>query len=139
KSTIAQVVRDTVILEFAPTLSCIVLAGVVGSKIASALGNMRVTEPIDALEIMGRNTKAYLILPKILAGVLTIPLLIVIAMILGIWGGRLAGSMAGIIDPAIYDNGLRMDFNGYNVFFSLTKSFVFAFIITSVPSFYGYN
>lgn len=139
KSTIAQVVRDTVILEFAPTLSCIVLAGVVGSKIASELGNMRVTEQIDALEIMGINTKAYLILPKILAGVLTIPLLIVIAMILGIWGGRLAGSMAGIIDPAIYDNGLRMDFNGYNVFFSLTKSFVFAFIITSVPSFYGYN
>ncbi len=139
KSTIAQVVRDTVILEFAPTLSCIVLAGVVGSKIASELGNMRVTEQIDALEIMGINTKAYLILPKILAGVLTIPLLIVIAMILGIWGGRLAGSLAGIIDPAIYDNGLRMDFNGYNVFFSLTKSFVFAFIITSVPSFYGYN
>lgn len=139
KSTIAQVVRDTVILEFAPTLSCIVLAGVVGSKIASELGNMRVTEQIDALEIMGINTKAYLILPKILAGVLTIPLLIVIAMILGIWGGRLAGSTAGIIDPAIYDNGLRMDFNGYNVFFSLTKSFVFAFIITSVPSFYGYN
>ena len=91
KSTIAQIVRDTVILEFAPTLSCIVLCGVVGSKIASELGNMRVSEQIDALEIMGINTKGYLILPKILAGLVTIPLLIMLAMILGIWGGRLAG------------------------------------------------
>lgn len=139
KTTIAQIVRDTVILEFAPTLGCIVLAGVVGSKIASELGNMRVSEQIDALEIMGINTKAYLILPKILAGVLTIPMLIIIAMVLGIMGGRIAGSAAGIIDPSIYDNGLWMNFNGYNVFFALTKSFVFAFIITSVPSFYGYH
>src|SRR5215212_11544406 len=96
KSTIAQIVRDTVILEFAPTLVCIVLAGVVGSKIASELGNMRVSEQIDALEIMGINTKAYLVLPKILAAVVVIPMLIVIAMILGIWGGRIAGSMSGI-------------------------------------------
>ena len=139
KTTIAQIVRDTVILEFAPTLGCIVLAGVVGSKIASELGNMRVSEQIDALEIMGINTKAYLILPKILAGVVTIPLLIIIAMVLGIVGGRIAGSAAGIIDPSIYDNGLLMNFNGYNVFFALTKSFVFAFLITSVPSFYGYH
>lgn len=139
KSTIAQVVRDTVILEFAPTLSCIVLAGVVGSKIASELGNMRVSEQIDALEIMGINTKAYLILPKILAGVITIPLLIVLSMALGIWGGRLAGVAAGIIDPTIYDKGLVLDFKPYNVFFSLIKSFAFAFIITSVPCFYGYN
>ncbi|HMR85425.1 MAG TPA: ABC transporter permease, partial [Niabella sp.] len=88
---------------------------------------------------MGINTKAYLILPKILAGVVTIPLLIIIAMVLGIVGGRIAGSAAGIIDPSIYDNGLLMNFNGYNVFFALTKSFVFAFLITSVPSFYGYH
>ncbi|MFV0605115.1 MAG: MlaE family ABC transporter permease [Niabella sp.] len=138
KSTIAQIIRDTVILEFAPTLSCIVLAGVVGSKIAGELGNMRVSEQIDALEIMGINTKNYLILPKVLAGVLTIPLLIIISMILGIWGGRMAGAAAGIIDPSIYDKGLLMEFNGYNVFFALTKSFVFAFLITSVPSYYGY-
>lgn len=138
KSTIAQIVRDTVILEFAPTLSCIVLAGVVGSKIASELGNMRVSEQIDALEIMGINTNTYLILPKILAGVTMIPLLIVIAMILGIWGGRLAGMAAGIIDTSIYDKGLLMDFRAYNVIFALIKSFVFAFLITSVPSFYGY-
>src|SRR5688572_14234215 len=90
KSTIAVIVRDTIILEFAPTLTCIVLAGVVGSKIASELGNMRVSEQIDALEIMGINTKTYLILPKILAGLLMIPMLVAIAMALGIWGGRLA-------------------------------------------------
>src|SRR2546423_6900849 len=79
KSTIAQIVRDTVILEFAPTLVCIVLAGVIGSKIASELGNMRVSEQIDAIEIMGVNTKAYLVLPKIIAAMVTIPLLVVIA------------------------------------------------------------
>src|ERR1043166_127194 len=97
QSAIAQIVRDTVILEFAPTLVCIVLAGVVGSKIASELGNMRVSEQIDALEIMGINTKTYLVLPKILAALLVIPMLVVIAGVLGIWGGRLAGSMANII------------------------------------------
>src|SRR6478736_3190516 len=97
KSTIAQIVRDTVILEFAPTLVCIVLAGVVGSKIASELGNMRVSEQIDALEIMGINTKAYLVAPKILAALLVIPMLVVIAAVLGVWGGRLAGTMSGII------------------------------------------
>src|SRR5574338_431288 len=90
RSTIAQIVRDTVILEFAPTLVCIVLAGVVGSKIAGELGNMRVSEQIDALEIMGINTKAYLVLPKILAELLVIPMLVVISAALGIWGGRVA-------------------------------------------------
>src|SRR6202000_148991 len=79
-STIAQIVRDTVILEFSPTVICIVLAGVVGSKIASELGNMRVSEQIDALEIMGINTKTYLILPKILAGMIMIPCLIIISI-----------------------------------------------------------
>lgn len=139
RETIAQIVRDTVILEFAPTLTCIVLAGVVGSRIASELGNMRVSEQIDALEIMGINTKGYLVAPKILAGLVTIPLLIMIAMVLGIVGGRLAGSLANIIDPAIFDTGLAMGFIPYNVFVGLVKSVVFAFLITAVPSFYGYN
>jgi len=137
-STIAQIVRDTVILEFAPTLTCIVLAGVVGSKIASELGNMRVSEQIDALEIMGINTKSYLIMPKILAGLLMIPLLVAIAMALGIWGGRLAGSAAGILSNDQFDKGLHEAFVPYNVFFALAKSYTFAFIISSVPSFYGY-
>lgn len=139
KATIAQIVRDTVILEFAPTLSCIVLAGVVGSRISSELGNMRVSEQIDALEIMGINTKGYLILPKIMAGVVCIPLLIAIAMVVGIYGGRVAGAATGIIDGEVFDQGLRGSFLPYNVFFALTKSFVFAFLITAVPAYYGYN
>jgi phospholipid/cholesterol/gamma-HCH transport system permease protein len=138
-STIAQIVRDTVILEFAPTLVCIVLAGVAGSRIASELGNMRVSEQIDALEIMGINTKTYLILPKIAAALLMIPLLVVIAMVLGIWGGRLAGTAAGIIPANLFDKGLTSDFTPYNVFFALTKSYAFAFIISSIPAFFGYH
>lgn len=136
--TIAQVVRDTVILEFAPTLVCIVLAGVVGSKIAGELGNMRVSEQIDALEIMGINTKAYLIMPKILGALLTIPLLVILAMILGIYGGRLAGSLGGIISTDTFDRGLLQGFLPRNVWFSLAKAYTFAFIISSVASYCGY-
>src|SRR5882757_10181640 len=114
-STIAQIVRDTVILEFSPTLVCIVLAGVVGSKIASELGNMRVSEQIDALEIMGINTKAYLIMPKIAASLVVIPMLVVLAMALGIIGGRLAGIASNIISGDTYDRGLLESFVPYNV------------------------
>jgi phospholipid/cholesterol/gamma-HCH transport system permease protein len=138
-STISQIVRDTVILEFAPTLVSIVLAGVVGSKIAGELGNMRVSEQIDALEIMGINTKAYLVLPKILAAIVVIPMLIVLAMILGIWGGRVAGTMSGILSGDTFDKGLREGFNAYNVFFSLVKAYTFAYLIASIPAYYGYN
>ncbi|ANE50365.1 ABC transporter permease [Flavisolibacter tropicus] len=138
RETISMIVRDTVILEFAPTLVCIVLAGVVGSKIAGELGNMRVSEQIDALEIMGINTKTYLVLPKILAAVIVIPMLVVISMILGIWGGRLASTMSGIISAETFDKGLLMAFIPYNVFFAIVKGYTFAFIISSIPAFYGY-
>ncbi|HVT84133.1 MAG TPA: ABC transporter permease [Chitinophagaceae bacterium] len=138
RSTIAQIVRDTVILEFAPTLVCIVLAGVVGSKIASELGNMRVSEQIDALEIMGINTKTYLILPKIVAALVVVPMLVVMAMVLGIWGGRVAGSAANIISGYSFDKGLLEFFVPYNVIFALVKSYVFAFMISSVSAYYGY-
>ncbi len=138
KTTIAQIVRDTVILEFAPTLVSIVLAGVIGSKIASELGNMRVSEQIDALEIMGINTKTYLILPKIVAAFFTIPLLVILAMVLGIWGGRFAGSMAGILSTETFDRGLSEGFVPFNVFFALIKGYTFSFIISSVPAYYGY-
>ena len=139
KETIAEIVRDTVILEFAPTLVCIVLAGVIGSKIAGELGNMRVSEQIDAIEIMGINTKSYLVLPKILAAMITIPLLVILAMVLGIYGGRLAGGMSGIISYDTYDKGLLEGFNSKNVWFALVKAYTFAFIISSISSFYGYN
>ncbi|MFT3746885.1 MAG: ABC transporter permease [Agriterribacter sp.] len=138
KSTIAQIVRDTVILEFAPTITCIVLAGVVGSKIASELGNMRVSEQIDALEIMGINTKAYLIMPKILASFLMIPVLVVIAGVLGIWGGRMAGILSGILSPEEFEEGLLSGFQPFNVTFALSKAYTFAFIISSIPAYFGY-
>jgi phospholipid/cholesterol/gamma-HCH transport system permease protein len=138
QSTIAQIVRDTVILEFAPTLVCIVLAGVVGSKIASELGNMRVSEQIDALEIMGINTKTYLVLPKILAALLVVPMLVIIAAVLGIWGGRLAGTMANILSASTYDKGLLEGFMPYNVTFAMAKAYTFAFLISSVPAYFGY-
>lgn len=139
KTTLSVIVRDTVILEFAPTLVCIVLAGVVGSKIAGELGNMRVSEQIDALEIMGINTKSFLIAPKILGALVTIPVLVIIAMVLGIWGGRFASSMTNLVSTDTYDTGLRMNFAPFNITFALVKAYTFAFIISSVPAFYGYN
>lgn len=127
------------ILELSPTVVSIVLAGVVGSKIASELGNMRISEQIDALEIMGINTKSYLVMPKILGSLLVIPCLIIISAILGIWGGRTAGNMAGILAPDIFDIGLRQNLNLYNINFALYKSYTFAFIVSSISAYYGYN
>jgi phospholipid/cholesterol/gamma-HCH transport system permease protein len=99
---------------------------------------MRVSEQIDALEIMGINTKTYLILPKIIAAMLMIPMLVVIAMILGIWGGRLAGVMSDIVSGSTFDRGLLESFLPYNVIFALIKSYAFAFIISSIPAFFGF-
>ena len=138
KTTIAQIVRDTVILEFAPTLVCIVLAGVVGSKIASELGNMRVSEQIDALEIMGINTKTFLVMPKIAAALITIPLMVILAMVLGIYGGRLAGSASNILSNDTFDRGLMENFMPYNVTFALIKAYTFSFIISSISAYFGY-
>ena len=138
-STIAQIVRDSMILELSPTVLCIVLAGVVGSKIASELGNMRVSEQIDALEIMGINPTTYLVLPKIIAALLMMPLLVVISAVLGVWGGRMAGNFSGIISSDIFDNGLRQNFNSYNVYFALSKAYTFAFIVSSISAYYGFN
>jgi phospholipid/cholesterol/gamma-HCH transport system permease protein len=138
-TAIAQVVRDSVMLELSPTVTCLVLAGVSGSKIASELGNMRISEQIDALEIMGINTKAYLILPKILSAIIVIPFLVIISMLLAIWGGRTAGALSGIIPTDTFDRGLREGFSGFNLAFSLIKSYTFAFLISSIASYYGYN
>ncbi len=139
KATIAQIVRDTIILEFAPTLTCVVLAGVVGSKIASELGNMRVSEQIDALEIMGINTKAYLVLPKILAAFIVVPMLVIYSGVISILGGRFAGSMANILSTETFDKGLLINFTPYNVTFSLIKAYTFSFIISGISAYYGYN
>ncbi len=138
-ATIAQIVRDSMILELSPTVLSIVLAGVIGSKIASELGNMRISEQIDALEIMGINTKSYLVLPKILAAFLVIPCLVVISAFLGIWGGKMAGSLTGILAPDIFDIGLRQNLNLKNIEVAVYKAYTYAFIISSVPAYYGYH
>jgi ABC-type transport system involved in resistance to organic solvents, permease component len=137
--TIAQISRDTIILELSPTVVSIVLAGVVGSKIASELGNMRISEQIDALEIMGINSKAYLILPKVIAALLIVPCLIIISMSVAIFGGRIAGSLTGILANDIFDIGLRQNLHLYNISFAIYKSIAFAIIISTIPSYFGYN
>jgi len=139
KYVMAQVVRDSVILELAPTIICIVLAGVVGSKIASELGNMRVSEQIDALEIMGINTKSYLIFPKIISALIMIPCLIVIAISLSIAGGFFTGIFTGIMSAEQYKYGLIEGFKAFGILVAMVKAFTFAFIIASIPAYYGYN
>jgi phospholipid/cholesterol/gamma-HCH transport system permease protein len=100
---------------------------------------MRVSEQIDALEIMGINTKTFLIMPKIAAAIVTIPMLVVLSMFLGIWGGRITTSLSGALSVQNYDTGLMMGFIPYNVLFALIKAYTFSFIITSIPAFYGYH
>jgi len=139
KYVMAQVVRDSVILELSPTIICVVLAGVVGSKIASELGNMRVSEQIDALEIMGINTKSYLLFPKIIAALILIPCLIIIAITLSIAGGFLTGIITGIMSKEQYSFGLVSGFQSYNILVAMVKAFSFAFLIASIPAYYGYN
>ncbi len=139
RELIATIIRDSTFLELSPTVTCIVLAGVIGSKIASELGNMRVSEQIDALEIMGINTYTYLILPKIISSLFVIPCLIAISMFLSVFGGYLAGTLSGIVSNTQFKTGLLQDFVPFNLFFGLIKAFVFAFIITSVSAYFGYN
>ena len=132
------VTRDTLLLEFSSTILCLILAGKVGSNIASEIGTMRITEQIDALEIMGVNSANYLILPKITAFVVMMPFLVIISMAVGLVGGYCVGVFTDVITTADYLLGIQYAFIPYYVFYSLVKSLVFAFIISSVASFYGY-
>jgi phospholipid/cholesterol/gamma-HCH transport system permease protein len=138
-STIGIIVRDGMLLEFAPTILSIVLAGVVGSKIASELGNMRISEQIDALEIMGINTKNYLILPKILGAFTMVPILVGISAVVGIWGGYLIGNYTGYVPAEIFLTGIRQGVVIHYMVIALYKSFIFSFIISTVPCYFGYN
>jgi phospholipid/cholesterol/gamma-HCH transport system permease protein len=137
-STIGIIVRDGILLEFAPTFLSIVLAGVVGSKIASELGNMRVSEQIDALEIMGINTKNYLILPKILGAFTMVPILVGISAVVGIWGGYIAGNWTGSVPAEVYLTGIRKGVETHYIVIAFYKSFIFSFIVSSVPCYFGY-
>ncbi len=132
------VTRDTLLLEFSSTIMCLILAGKVGSNIASEIGTMRITEQIDALEIMGINSACYLILPRVMAFVLMMPVLVIYSIAIGLFGGYCVGLFTDIITVSDYLLGIQYAFIPYYVFYSVVKSLVFAFIITSVASFYGY-
>lgn len=138
RSIIGAITRDSTILELSPTICSLVLAGKVGSSIASQIGTMRVTEQIDALEIMGINAPGYLVLPKLIAGVLMIPMLVVVAIFLSITGGYLAGVASGAVTAAEYIEGLTTGFVPFTVAVAMIKAVIFAFIITTVSSYQGF-
>jgi len=130
--------RDSLILEFSPTMISLILAGKVGSSIASEIGSMRVTEQIDALEIMGINSASFLILPKIIAAILFFPVLIIISMGVGMIGAWVGGLSAGIT-TADFMYGLKYEFNPFYITYAIIKTVFFAFIISSVSAYYGYH
>ena len=136
--TIGYITQNSTILEFSPTIISLILAGKVGSNIASEIGTMRVTEQIDALEIMGVNSLSYLVLPKIIAAVLFFPILIIFSMALSLFGGWISLLLSDLCSTETYLLGIRTDFKVFNVFYALTKTVVFGFLIASIASFYGY-
>jgi phospholipid/cholesterol/gamma-HCH transport system permease protein len=135
---ISQVVREMTVLELAPTIMAVIYSGKVGSSMAGGLGTMRITEQIDALEVMGINSASYLVLPKILASLFMYPLLVIVAAVCAIMGGYLVGTLTEILTPTEYVYGIRYAFNPYFISFAMIKSFVFAFLISSISSFQGY-
>jgi phospholipid/cholesterol/gamma-HCH transport system permease protein len=136
--TIGLSVRESIVLEFSPTIISLILAGKVGSRIASEIGTMRITEQIDALEIMGINPAAFLIFPKIVASVFINPVLIVISMFLGVLGGWAAGVITGLVSSEVYIYGIQSFFVPFNIWYALIKTVVFAFLIASISSYYGF-
>lgn len=130
--------RDSMILEFSSTIVGLILAGKVGSNIASEIGTMRISEQIDALEIMGVNSASYLILPKIIAAILINPFLTIISIFVGIFGGYLASVFTDAVSPASYIYGIHYVFIPFYITYALVKTVFFAFIITSVPAYHGY-
>ena len=136
---IAIAVRESILLEFAPTIVSLILAGIVGSNISGSLGNMRITEQIDALEVMGINPAGFLVLPKIAANVLFSPILLIFSMAGGLVGGYLAGWWLGLLSPGEFLLGLRLEFQPFYIAYSVFKMTVFAFFIASVSSFFGYR
>lgn len=138
KYTIGYITRSTTILEFSPTIMSLILAGKVGSNIASEIGTMRVTEQIDALEIMGVNSLTYLVFPKIVAAVFFIPFLIIMSMGLCLIGGYYAVVSIGLASHEEYIFGIRAFFRVSDVSYALIKTCIFAFIITTVSAYFGY-
>jgi phospholipid/cholesterol/gamma-HCH transport system permease protein len=135
---ISVVVRDMAVLELSPTIIAIIFAGKVGSNIAGELGTMRITEQIDALEVMGINSSSYLVLPKVVACLIMYPMLVILSMFLTLWGGYIAGTLSGVMSGSDYLYGLRFEFIEFNIFFALIKAVVFSFLIASISAYKGF-
>lgn len=138
KYLIGYATRESILLEFSSTVVALILAGKVGSNIASEIGTMRITEQIDALEIMGVNSAGYLILPKVISTVLFFPFLTIMSMVIGIAGGYLVIILTGVLTVDSYLDGLMYSFRPYFITYALVKISTFAFIITTISGFYGY-
>ncbi len=136
--TVAFATRECIILEFSPTIICLVLAGKVGSNISSEIGTMRITEQIDALDIMGINSAGYLSAPKIVAMIVSVPLLVIYSIAVGIYGGYLAGKYTGLVPPDDFIYGIHFSLKPHYIPYSLFKSTIFGFIIASISSYCGY-
>jgi phospholipid/cholesterol/gamma-HCH transport system permease protein len=136
--TIGYITRSSTILEFSPTIISLILAGKVGSNVASEIGTMKSSEQIDALEVMGVNSLNYLVLPKIIGAVFFFPVLIIFSMGLALVGGWLAMLLSGLASTETYVFGIRSWFMFSDITYALTKTVVFAFLIVSIASFYGY-
>jgi phospholipid/cholesterol/gamma-HCH transport system permease protein len=130
--------RDTLLLEFSSTILCLILAGKVGSNIASEIGTMRITEQIDAMEIMGVNSANYLILPKVVAFMVMMPLLVTLSMFMGLVGGYGISAITNVLPVSEYLLGIQYAFIPFYVWYSFIKTIVFAFVIASMASYYGY-
>lgn len=136
---IGYLTRETLLLEFSSTIVSLILAGKIGSNIASEIGSMKITEQIEALEVMGVNSVSYLVAPKILASLVINPILYIFSVFIGILGGISAGVLSGVVNFDDFIFGLHFTFNPYYVTYSIIKTLIFAFIFTSIPAFYGYN
>ena len=136
--TVGVAARDTILLEFSSTIVSLILAGKVGSHIASQIGTMRVTEQIDALDVMGINSASYLVLPKVVAMIFINPFLVMISMGIGIGGGWLAGAATGLVPADEYIYGIQYAFVPFYVYYSLIKSVIFGFLIASISGYWGY-
>ena len=135
---ISQVVREMLVLELCPTIMALIYAGKVGGSMAGEIGTMRITEQIDALEVMGINSISYLVLPKIIASAIVYPLLVIFSMVCGMIGGYLVGMLTGIVAPVEFIQGLRSDFNPFTISFALIKAFAFGLLVSSISCFKGY-
>lgn len=137
-SVIGSIVSASTLLELSPTVMSLVLAGRIGSQIASEIGSMRVTEQIDAIEVMGINSSAYLILPKILGGIIALPILVTVSAFLSHVGGMVAGDLSGEVTAYEYALGIQAYFDPFQLSVMYVKAFIFGFLITSVSSYQGY-